>query len=139
MKITYDSEANASYFYFTVIAPGAAVDTRPFQPLEVDLDKRSQIVAMRLLESANCRFGERLKYALQHPQITYDPIIQAMKIEFVPYIGADRTIFWDANIDLDRTGQMLGFEVLFGYASDGQEALDADGKLEYLSPYIVEL
>lgn len=101
------------------------------------LDKKSQIVAMRLLESADCRFGERLKYALQHAQITYDPVSQALKIEFVPNCSADRTIFWEANIDLDSAGQVLGFEVLFGYLSDGQETLYAEGKLEYLSQYLV--
>src|SRR5947209_268948 len=129
MKITYDSEANASYFYFTAIAPGAAVDTRPFQPLEVVVDKRSQIVAMRQLESADCRFGERLKYALQPAQVTYDPVSQALKIEFVPNSSADRTIVWEANIDLDRAGQVLGFEVLFGYLSDGQETLYVEANL----------
>src|SRR6267143_801046 len=118
MKITYDSEANASYFYFTAIAPGAAVDTRPFQPLEVVVDKRSQIVAMR-----------QLKSALQPAQVTYDPVSQALKIEFVPNSSADRTIVWEANIDLDRAGQVLGFEVLFGYLSDGQETLYVEANL----------
>jgi uncharacterized protein YuzE len=138
MKITYSWESNAGYIYFTSIAPGGVVETIVYQPLEVDLDNNEQIVVMRLIESEEFVFSKRLKYALQHDEVTYEPDNHMLRIAFAPDSIAKRSISWDAHIDLDRDGQILGLEILFGYAPlDSTDTLQAGGRLQYISKYLV--
>jgi len=142
MMITYDKEISAGYIYFTSIGPGEAIETIFSQRLDVDFDRDEQIIAMRLFESGECEFANRLDYALQHEAVIYDETNHTLEIFFASYIDAEKTVSWDANIDLDKTGQILGLEILFAdakYSPDDElERVDADGKLKYINTYLIE-
>jgi len=141
MKITYDSEAEASYIYFTPIESGGAVETFVDLRLDVGLDKDEKIATMRLFEAEDCHFQDRLKYVLHHPQAIFDEKTKSILIAFATKSEPAKIISWEANIDLDREGQILGLEILFAdpeYKPDnGRERLYAEGKLDHLSKHIV--
>ena len=141
MKITYDKEALASYVYFTTIGAGEAKFTFTYQRMDVGLDEKDQIAFLRIFESEEHKFQNRLKYALQHPNVAYDESNGTLVIAFTDDQGVGKIISWDANIDIDSDGQILGVEILFADAEsgfdDGQERLYAEGKLEHISNYIV--
>ena len=82
MKITFDSEAEASYIYFTSIEPGGAVETFVDVRLDVGFDKNEKIATMRLLETKDCQFQGRLKYALHHPEVIFDENTKNILIAF---------------------------------------------------------
>ena len=140
MKITYDDGANASYVYFTHIGPGGVAETVPFQEMDVDLDEAEQIVALRLAESEECVFQERLEHALQHPNVNYDESGRSLVITFGDDPKPTKSISWEATIDLDAGGQILGLEILFAdpdyKPDDGRERLCAAGKLKHIAKYI---
>ena len=141
MEITYDHVANASYIYFTPLTIGGVAKTFTYQELTVDLDEDSQIVAMRLSESNECAFRDRLGYALMHSEVSYDSAGQRLDIVFTQEPVIKHNINWDANIDLDINGQIVGVEILFadpGFTpNDGIERLYVAGKLAHVSKYIV--
>src|SRR5262249_45082697 len=141
MKITYDSEAEASYIYFTSIEPGGAAQTFIALRLDVGLDKGEKITTMQLFEADDCHFQGRLQYALHHPQVSFDEETKSILIAFTANSEPTKIISWEANIDLDKEGQILGLEILFALPDyrpdDGRERLYAKGKLDYLSKYIV--
>lgn len=141
MKITYDDEANASYVYFTHIGPGGVAETVPFLEMDVDLDEAAQIVALRLAESEECVFQKRLKYALQHSNVYYDESRRSLVITFGENPEPTKSTAWEATIDLDAGGQILGLEILFADPDygpdDGRERLYAVGKLKRMAKYIV--
>jgi uncharacterized protein YuzE len=140
MIMTYDNEANASYLYFTPIGPAGADNTITYQRIDVGLDKNDQIINVKLYESEECQFQNRLKYALQYPEAKYEAGNRLI-ISFADTGEEKRSITWEANIDLDKSGQIVGIEVLYadlGYdPDDGQERLHAEGKLYHMSKYIV--
>jgi uncharacterized protein YuzE len=140
MRITYDNEAQASYVYFTPIDPAGSVETFSVR-LDIGLDKSKQIATLRLFESEDCHYSGRLNYMRRHPQAAFDETSQSMVITFAPNEEIARVVPWDANIDLDKEGQILGIEILFacddGKSDDGMELISADDKLEHLSKFIV--
>lgn len=113
MRITYDQEASAMYIYLTSIEPGGVSETITEQKLNVDFDASDQIIAMRLFETDEFQFRNRLRYALQHSQVTYYEDTDNLCVAFVLSAESKRTVSWDANVDLDRSGQILGIEILF--------------------------
>jgi uncharacterized protein YuzE len=139
MRITYDSEAHASYIYFTPIGPGGVDETVAYQRMDVDLDDNDQMAALKLFESEGCRFQNRLEYALQHPEVKFDTARNYLAISFAETGREGKTVSWEANIDLDKSGQILGIEILFAHLGDGpddhQEGLYADEKLDHMSKY----
>jgi uncharacterized protein YuzE len=141
MRITFDGEAEASYIYFTTIEPGGAVQSIVDLRLDVGLDKDEMITTMQLFESKDCRFEGRLQFALQNRQVSYDPETKSVMIDFTTGPEPTKIISWEANIDLDREGKILGVEILFAEPDyrpdDGRERLYAKGKLDHLSKYIV--
>ena len=141
MEITYDDVANASYIYFTSLTIGGVAETVAYQELKVDLDGDSQIVAMRLSESNEFAFRDRLGYALMHSQVSYDSARHRLDIVFTQEPIIKHSINWDANIDLDINGQIVGVEILFAdpefTLNDGIERLYVAGKLAHVSKYVV--
>ena len=139
MKITYDDEANASYIYVTPIDVGGVAKTITYLALDVILDVENQIISMKLFESRECQFQNRLKFALVHSAISF--IDGYLQISFAETSQPTKVVRWDANIDLDRKGQILGIEILFADADyhpkDGIERLYANDKLIYLQKYTV--
>lgn len=140
MRITYDNEAQASYVYFTSIEPAGSVETFSVG-LDIGLDEGKQIAILRLFENEECHFGGRLNHIRRHPQAAFDETSQSILITFAPNEEVARVVSWDANIDLDKEGQILGIEILFAYddgkSNDGLELISADDKLEHLSKFIV--
>jgi uncharacterized protein YuzE len=140
MRITYDDEAYASYIYFTSIGSGEAATTVACQRVSIELDEKLQITAVKLFESDELRFQGKLNYILQHPHTTYDPATQSITIYFAR-IPPTKIVPWEANVDLDGSGQILGIELLFAHDdhtdSDGQETLCAKGKLDHLAKYMI--
>ena len=141
MRITYDDEASAGYIYFTEIGAGSVAKTIPSQPMDADLDEANQIIVLKLAESEDCLFPGRLDYTRQHPNVTYDEVDRRLIISFADDPKSKKSISWDANIDLDEGGQILGLEILFAdpeyIPDDEQERLFAEGKLKYIAKYIV--
>jgi len=141
MKITYDDEANASYIYFTPIEASGVAETVPFVEMNVELDENNQIATLRLFDTEDCKFQNRLRYVLQHPHVSYDEAERSIIISFASVPEPKKIISWEGNVDLDGEGQILGLEILFAHPDyrpeDGRERLDAEGKLRHLSKYIV--
>jgi uncharacterized protein YuzE len=141
MTMTHDNEANASYIYFTSIGPGGVDETITYQRMAVGFDNNDKIIALKLFESEEYQFHNRLKYALQYPEVKYDETTNQLIIAFAESDQEKRSITWDANIDLDKSGQILGIEILYadnGYdPNDGRERLHAEGKLDHMAKYIV--
>lgn len=129
MKVTYDDAAEAMYVYFTEISPGGVAQTEAFQKSAVDLDAAGDIIALQVYGSENLRLANRLYYALQHVEVLYDENNESLRVSFSQSGIVSRTVDWDANIDLDQDGQILGLEILFG----GE--LTANNRLRYVSPY----
>jgi len=141
MKITYDDQGGACYIYFTVIGAGGVSKMFTYHPIAVDLDKDDQIVRIRLGESDECKFLNRTRYLVQHPEVEYREDAGTLHLNFSEAPLVERTVTWDGNIDLDADGQILGLEILFtapdDNPDDGIERLSAEGKLEHLQKYIV--
>jgi len=141
MKITFDSEAEASYIYFTSIEPGGVVETFVDLRLDVGFDKDDKIATMQLLETKDCQFQGRLKYVLHHPEAIFDEETKSILVAFTTKSAPTKIISWEANIDVDKEGQILGLEILFAMPDyepdDERERLYAKGKLDHLSKYIV--
>ena len=109
--------------------------------LDVGIDKDEKIATMRLFETEDCHFRDRLKYVLHRPQVTFDEKTKSILIAFTTKSAPTKIISWEANVDLDKDGQILGLEILFAQPEykpdDGHERLYAEGKLDHLSKYIV--
>ncbi|MBO0727468.1 MAG: DUF2283 domain-containing protein, partial [Blastocatellia bacterium] len=133
MKITFDSDAEASYIYFTSIEPGGVFETFVDLRLDVEFDKDEMIAAMRLLGGEGCRLQGRLKYALRCPQTTFDEKTNSILIAFTIKSTPTKIVSWEANVDVDKEGQILGLEILFAgpdyEPDDGRERLYAKGRL----------
>jgi uncharacterized protein YuzE len=113
MRVTYDAIAHAMYLYFTDSWNGHKV-TLPGQVAEFDFDAAGQIIALRVYErdedGETYFFGDKVKFALQNPNIRYGN--ESIGIEFAPGQGK-ATVIWDCNVDLDDDDQIVGVEVLF--------------------------
>lgn len=114
MKITYDSIADALYIYIAPISLQRVAQTQTYQRLIVELDAAEQIVAVLLCGSSEFHLGQRLKYAPERSPFTYDSERDSLLIRFRQAIDGCRTVDWDANVDTDKEGQILGIEILFG-------------------------
>lgn len=139
MRITYDDVASASYIYFTSIRPGGVASTVACQRIDIELDERHQITALKLFESDELRFQGKLDYVLKHPFTAYDLATGSLKIDFAG-TPPTKIVPWEANIDLDDKDQVLGVELLFDNRdrtdSSGQETICAKGKLDHLAKFI---
>ena len=139
MRITYDDVASASYIYFTSIRLGGVANTVAFQRIDIELDEKNQITAVKLFESDELRFQGKLDYVLKHPLTVYDPATGSIKIDFAGTPPA-KIVPWEANIDLDCSDQVIGIELLFAdhdhTNSAGQEILCAKGKLDHLTKFM---
>jgi uncharacterized protein YuzE len=118
MKIIHDDEANASYLSFTPVEVGGVAETIPAVEMNVELDENNQVATLRLFESDECKFKNRLKYVLQHPHVSYDEAQRNVVLSLAPASEVRKTVFWEGNIDLDDDGQILGLEILFADAGD---------------------
>lgn len=130
MKISYDVEANAGYIYFTSIGAGEAVETVTYINMSVELDNDNQIIKLTLSEPDECKFENKLEYALLHPNIYFDELKKHLQIVFAEDTQPVKSIDWEANIDLNNKGQILGVEILFA------EPMNDYGKLKHLEKYI---
>src|SRR5690349_18874099 len=121
MKITYDGQAEAIYIYFAGSFTGAVKKTETYQRIEIALDPADQIVGLRLYGSESLALEGRLKYALLHPEVSFEKEGQFLQLGFVPSWEIKRTIPWDANVDIDKHGQIMGMEILFTSSTDDAE------------------
>lgn len=131
MEITYDVGANASYIYFTSIGAGEVVETFTYINMSVELDNNNQIIKLTFSEPDECKFENRIEYALLHPNVYFDEVERQFHIVFAEGVQPVKSIEWEANIDLNHKGQILGVEILF------DEPMNAYGKLRHLEKYIV--
>lgn len=142
MMITYDDEGSASYIYFTSTESDVAASTVASQRIDIELDEKLQITAVKLFESDELRFQGKLNYVLQHPHTTYDPATKSITIDFAG-MPPTKIVPWEAIVDLDGSGQILGIELLFADEdhtdSDGRETLCAKGKLDHIEKYLIPL
>ena len=140
MKIMYDDEGHTSYIYLTSIDAGEAKDTLSGE-IAVDLDEEHQIIAVRLFESEDYKFQDRLKYVRENPHTSYDETSKSITISFVEKPEPKNTIPWSAYIDLDEAGQVIGLEMLFASPGwrphDGRKRVYAAGALKYVSKFRV--
>lgn len=138
--MTHDREANASYLYFTTIGPGGVDRTATYQRMDVDLDNGDQIVAFKVFASEECRFHDTLKYALENSEVRLEEAGNCLVVSFAETGTVQRTISWDANIDFDESGQILGIEILYAdldsVLDDDRGRLYADGKLDHIVKYL---
>src|ERR1051325_7859317 len=95
VTMTYDNEANACYIYFTPIGPGGVDEKIAYQRMDVGLDNNDQIIALKLFESEECQFRNRLKYALQYPEVKYDEATSQLILSFTETGREQRSITWD--------------------------------------------
>ena len=141
MRVTYDNIAKASMICFTTISPGGVDETLTYRRMDADFDYDGQIVAFRVFASEKDTFHDRLEYAVRHPEVKLDESGTCLTISFVETAKVQQTITWDANIDLDKSGQILGIEILFADPDSGfdddREWLYADGKLDHIAKYLV--
>lgn len=129
MKVTYDQTADALYIYFTEIGVGGVEETKTFERLTLDLDARGQIISMGLYASEALRMGNGLSYALRHPEASFGG--ETLRLTFDSSEVTSSTIEWEANVDLDDGGQILGVEILFG------RDFAASRRLSHLQPRLL--
>jgi uncharacterized protein YuzE len=127
MKATYDPEADAMYIYLAPETSYSAARTETYQSLKVELDSSDQVVALCLLESDDLGLANGLRFALHDPGVVYDESSGRLRIAFAPQVTVKRVVDWSANIDLDRHGQVVGVEVLFGGELTGKDKMTLVG------------
>ena len=114
MKVTYDPEADAVYIYLAAEAEYLVARTETYQKSKVELDSADQVVALCLLESGDLSLARGLRFVSQEPSMAFDQSAGWLRIAFAPQATVKRVVDWDANVDLDSDGQVVGIEVLFG-------------------------
>jgi uncharacterized protein YuzE len=145
MKVTYDDDGHTTDIYLTTRWVGGLKETIACD-IALDLDEDRQIVAVRLFEPEEWKFEDRLKYVRDNPHSRYDEANHSVIVSFVQNPEPKKSIRWQADVDLDEAGQIVGFEMMFASAKsrpingkeiDGRERVYAEGSLKYLSQFRV--
>lgn len=114
MRISYDAQARAFYFYFTDIRPGGVSETLPGILTEVELTDANRIAAFRLRDiddfGETYFWGDKLHFVLREMLASYDQ--GYIKVSLTPS-KVVKTLTSESNVDVDDEGQILGIEMLF--------------------------
>jgi len=97
------------------------------------LSEGGQVIGIKLWDTPKLNLKNCLKHALSYPKVNYSVKDQMLQVRFIK-VREDqvaRVVKWDANLDFDSAGQIIGIEILFG----GKLALN--NRLKYIEQYRV--
>ena len=112
LTITYNQAVKALKITFANFRPRKVWGSLPHQPLKIEFDGHDQIVGLRLFETEDFSFQNKLGNALQHPEVTFNPDNGSLHIVLVLGVPVERTFDWQTYIDVDENALILGIETL---------------------------
>lgn len=127
MWITFDAQANAMYLSFTWIPPGEAVFTIPDFRTLLYFDEDDQWTRLDLLPGDELDMSNCLAHIGAQDGVRYEEATNTLTIQFQEDRSYRGVVQWNALVDFDQEGQLLGIELLFG---DRLEKIQ--GKLRYV-------
>jgi len=114
MWITFDAQANAMYLSFGWIPPGGVMLTIPDFRTLLYFDEDGQWTRLDLLPGEELDLSNCLAHIGAQDGVRYKEVTNTLTIQFQEDRSYRDVIPWEALVDFDQEGQLLGIELLFG-------------------------
>jgi hypothetical protein len=134
MVVTYSPEGRDLYIYFTTVNPGVAERSLPEVPMRMLFDAEHQWIGFEIIEPMPDGSVIDLVPALTHvrknaPEITTEHDERRNVLSFRWALEEPASVLpWDAILDFDGAGHLIGIEFLFGGALEIENRL---GRLDH--------